>query len=141
MGTRLVLLGIVVLWIATPAWPRQSSSGSIEELTLDRAVALALKDNRQIQVARLEIEKFDNRLGAAKTHRLPHFEFSILAAELITPIDISFEKGDLGTLNGGANPEADVTATAPRRPAFFIDGGIFQPLTQQYRLSLVDRKI
>ena len=51
-------------------------------------------------------------------------------------------QGDLGTLPGlGPVPAKDVEVTAPRRPAFFINGSVFQPITQQYRLSLIDRKI
>jgi outer membrane protein len=78
----------------------------------------------------------------AKTHRLPHFEFSVLAAQLVNPVEFNFKKGDLGFLPGvGPVPGTDVTVKAPRRPAFFINGSVFQPLSQQYRLGLVDRKI
>jgi outer membrane protein TolC len=114
----------------------------VEELTLDNAVVLALKDNRQIQIARMEVEKFDDRLAVAKTHRLPKFEFSMLGAELIEKVHFDYKQGDLGTLPGvGPVPDGDVRVTAPRRPALFMNGGAFQPITQQYRLGLVDRKI
>jgi len=141
MRTRWVCCGVALLLLAYPAWSQQSA-GPVKELTLARAVELALKDNRQIQVAGLEVEKFSDRLAVAKTHRLPQFEFSMLAAELINKVHFDFKKGDLGTLTGlGPVPERDVTVTAPRKPAFFVNGSVFQPITQQYRLSLVDRKI
>jgi outer membrane protein TolC len=142
MRTRSVWFGFALLLFASPAWPQQLTSSSAEELTLDHAVELALKDNRQIRVAELEVEKYSDRLAVAKTHRLPQFEFSTLAAELINQVHFDFKKGDLGTLTGlGPIPERDVTVTAPRRPAFFLNGSVFQPITQQYRLSLVDRKV
>jgi outer membrane protein len=128
--------GLALLSMTTAGWSQQ------EELTLDHAVELALKDNRQIQMVRLEVEKFSDRLAAAKTHRLPQFEFSALASELVNRVHFDLKRGDLGALTGiGPVPERDVTVTAPRRPALFLNGGVFQPITQQYRLSLVDRKI
>ena len=142
MRTRSVWFGLALLLVTNSVCAQQTSSTSVEELTLAQAVELALKDNRQILVARMEIEKYNDRLAAAKTHRLPQFEFSMLAAELVNKVHFDFKKGDLGTLTGlGPVPERDVTVTAPRRPAFFLNGGVFQPITQQYRLSLVDRKI
>jgi outer membrane protein len=122
--------------------PQQSTATPADELTLEQAIAIALETNRQIKVAALELDKFANRLAVAKTHRLPHFEFSVLATELVKTLNFDFKKGDLGTLTGiGPIPQTDVSVTAPRRPAFFYEGGAFQPLSQQYRLSLVDRKI
>src|SRR5262249_11963172 len=53
----------------------------------------------------------------------------------------NFNEGDLGTLTGLPVPEKNVTITSPRRPAFFFNSSVFQPVTQQYRLSLSDRKI
>ena len=130
------------LLLPTTVRPQQSTATPADELTLEQAIAIALETNRQIKVAALELEKFANRLAVAKTHRLPHFEFSVLATELVKTLNFDFKKGDLGTLTGiGPIPQTDVSVTAPRRPAFFYEGGAFQPLSQQYRLSLVDRKI
>src|SRR5439155_22559255 len=132
----------VVLVVPRIARAQESSSTAVEELTLAHAVELALKDNRQIQVARLEVEKFTDRLAVSKTHRLPQFEFSALAAELVNKVHFDFKQGDLGTLPGlGPVPEKDTSVTAPRRPALFLNGSVFQPITLQYRLSLIDRKI
>src|SRR5262245_50393437 len=142
MRTRSVFLGLTLLLASSPAWAQELSSTSVEELTLAHAVEMALKDNRQIQISKLEYEKFYDRLAVAKTRRLPQFEFSLLGAELLKRVNFDFKQGDLGTLTGiGPVPEKDVTVTAPRKPAFFYGGSIFQPITQQYRLSLIDRKI
>jgi outer membrane protein len=148
MSTQIRSLTILLtlFFLTSPAWPQQRPSEpaepQVEELTLEQAVALALRENRQIKIAMLELDKFSDRLAVAKTHRLPHFEFSVLAAQLINPVEFNFKKGDLGFLPGvGPVPGTDVTVKAPRRPAFFINGSVFQPLSQQYRLGLVDRKI
>src|ERR1700758_3019985 len=100
MRTRSIWFCLPLLLIATRAWTQQSSYTPVEELTLTRAVELALKDNRQVQIARLEVEKFNDRLAVAKTHRLPKFEFSLLAAELVNKVHFNFKQGDLGTLPG-----------------------------------------
>jgi outer membrane protein TolC len=140
--TVLLTLSLMPSLALSQQQPAPPETSYVEELTLEQAVALALKENRQVKVAGLELDKFSDRLAVAKTHRLPQFEFSLLATQLINPIDFNFKKGDLGTLPGvGPVPQTDVTVTAPRRPAFFITSSVFQPLSQQYRLGLVDRKI
>jgi outer membrane protein TolC len=140
MRTLSILCCLLVL--SSQAWAAQALSSTREELTLAQAVELALKDNRQIQIARTEVEKFNDRKAVEKTQRLPHFEFSTLAAELINRPHFDFRRGDLGTLTGlGPVPEHDVSVVSPRRPTFLMTGSIFQPLTQQYRLGLVDRKV
>jgi len=141
---RMRCLTVLLFLLLMPglAWSQQSAAPDVEELSLEQAVALALKENRQVKIASLELDKFSDRLAVARTHRLPHFEFSLLAVQLINPIEFNFKKGDLGNLTGiGPVPATDVTVKAPRRPAFFITGSAFQPLSQQYRLGLVDRKI
>jgi hypothetical protein len=78
MRTISVWLCLTLTLAPAAAWTAEP-----EELTLTQAVQLALKDNRQIQVARLDVDKFNDRLAVARTHRLPQFEFSMLAAEMI----------------------------------------------------------
>src|SRR5262245_32210759 len=135
-----VLLSLLV--IPAPARSQQAAAPTAEELTLEQAIALALRENREVKVARLEVDKFADNLAAAKTHRLPEFGFSVLAGVLLESLDVRFRQGDLGTLPGvGPVPQTDISVTNPRRPFFFINGHAFQPLSQQYRLSLVDRKI
>jgi outer membrane protein TolC len=148
---RCVLALLTVSMLPSPAWAQQpppaapttaTNASQGEELTLEEAVALALRENREVKVSRLELDKFADRLAVAKTHRLPQFNFSVLAVQLLDTIDFDFKKGDLGTLPGiGPVPSADINVTNPRRLAFYLNGGAFQPLSQQYRLSLVDKKI
>ena len=42
-----------------------------ESLTLDRAISLALENNRSAKNARLETEKASDRVAEQKTYRLP----------------------------------------------------------------------
>src|SRR5262245_35650259 len=96
---------LVLSLLTSPAWPQQQppaapTSAQVEELTLEQAVALALRENRQVRVASLELDKFTDRLAAAKTHRLPQIHLSVLAFELLESLNFDFMKGDLGTLPG-----------------------------------------
>ncbi len=148
---RWVLALLTLSLLASPASAQQpppvapsmaTNASQVEELTLEEAVELALRENREVKVSRLELDKFADRLAVAKTHRLPQFNFSVLAVQLLETINFDFKKGDLGTLPGvGPVPAADINVTNPRRLAFYFNGGAFQPVLQQYRLSLVDKKI
>lgn len=129
----------VLLLLASPltAWCQQPDSPSGETLTLEQAVALALRDNRQVRNAALEVEKSADQLAAARTRRLPEFKFSVLGTQLLTPIDFRFEKGAFGTYPDiGPIPDKDTAISTPRRPTAVISGEINQPLSQLYRIGL-----
>jgi outer membrane protein len=63
-----------------------------EQLTVEQAVATALENNPNVQNARLEIEKAQTRVAAARTRRLPSFELSIIGGEALSNISIEIEE-------------------------------------------------
>lgn len=65
---------------------------SAEELTLDQAVAAALEKNANVRNARLEVEKAQTRIAAAKTRRLPSLEMSMIGGEALSNISIEIEE-------------------------------------------------
>src|SRR5262245_24782284 len=75
---------------------QQNASTSAETLTLEQAIALALKDNRQAKNADIEVNKYTDKIAETRTLRLPSFTFNALASQLITPLDFKFEKGVFG---------------------------------------------
>lgn len=108
-----------------------------EVLTLEQAIQLALRDNRQVKNAALELDKFDDRLAAARTRRLPEFKFNALGSQLLSSIEFRFPQGTFGTYpNGAPNPATDTVIKTPRRPTFVMIGQINQPLSQLYRVGL-----
>jgi outer membrane protein len=145
--TRWLTVLLTLTLLPSLAWPQESPAApaapQVEELTLEQAVALALRENRQVKIVSLEFDKFSDRLAALKTRRLPLFEFSLLATELLNTADLKiFNKGNLGSPAGiGPIPGIDVIVKAERRPAFFTAVSVFQPLSQQYRLSLIERRL
>jgi outer membrane protein TolC len=115
----------------------QSASAPRERLSLDAALRLAAANNRSIQTAKLQIERAEDDLAAAKTRRLPAFETDVLGSQLLTPVDFSFPRGAFGDFPGiGPIPAADTNVTTPRRPNLFVSSQVSQPLSQLFRINL-----
>src|SRR5262249_2719108 len=92
-----------------------------QTLTLEEAIALALRDNRQVKNAALEVEKFDYRISAAKTHRLPEFKISALSSQLLSSLDFKFDRGVFGNYpTVGPIPAQDTVINTPRRPTVVV---------------------
>ena len=72
----------------------QTSGGAA--LTLDEAIALAKSNNRDLKQWGFDVGKQREALGETKTHSYPRFDTSVLAAQLLTPIDFTIKKGQLG---------------------------------------------
>jgi outer membrane protein TolC len=67
-----------------------------ERLSLERALHLALENNRQIQNAVLQVQKASEDIGIARSHRLPVFDIEGQASQLLTPVDFAFPQGAFG---------------------------------------------
>src|SRR6185369_10396845 len=92
---NLYLLAIIILLASPFAVSAQQSAqaASSEVITLDEAIARALRDNREVMNARLGIGKAEDDVAAARTYRLPKFEFSALAGQQLISPDFTFTKG------------------------------------------------
>jgi outer membrane protein TolC len=122
----------LLLTTTTTGWSQQSSSASGEVLTLEQAVALALRDNHLVRVAENEAAKAGDVVAATRTGRLPSMNvFSLVAEQFVEPLHI-------------ANPISNIfpgvgsffSIGIPRRPTSIFAGVILQPLSQQYRVGL-----
>lgn len=107
-------------------------------LTLEEAVDLAARQNRQIRISVLEVEKLDENLSASRTHRLPEFKVALLGSMLLTPLSFEFQEGAFGCCypNVGPIPAQDTSITTPRRPTGYFLNSVSQPLSQLYKISL-----
>jgi outer membrane protein len=137
---RLIGFTVLSILLAYPVitWPQQSGSSPTGELlTLDRAVMLALQNNRQVNNAALEVGKSEDGIAAFKTKRLPALKLDVTEAEPLTPIDLKFKQGDLGSdPSTGPIPATNTTIRTPRKPLTAINSSITQPLLQLYRIGL-----
>jgi len=134
-----VLVTVLCLF---PRANAQTNGGAV--LTLDEAIRLAKSNNRDLKVWGLDVGKQREALGEAKTHLYPRFDTSVLAAQLLTPIDFKIKKGELGTFPGtGPIPGSDTNLHTPARPIAIASVTATQPLTQLIRihLSIADQRL
>jgi outer membrane protein len=102
-----------------------------EVISLDKAIDLALVNNRTAKNARLEVGKSDDRTAAARTHLLPVFKLNAGVTKPLSTFDTTFEKGVFGTA-----PTEDTVITSSTNPTAAIVGQIQQPLSQLHRIKL-----
>jgi outer membrane protein len=131
---RAVLISLLFS-VPPVAWSQATPEPQVEVLTLDRAIALAEQNNRQIKIASQEVEKANEAVLAARTQRLPQFQVDFLGSELLTPLKLEFDKGVLGNVNGSPVPSSNTDITTPRRPFAFLTGQAAQPLSQLPRIN------
>jgi outer membrane protein TolC len=127
----------VLFVVSFTAMCQESTSPSGKVLTLEQAVALALNNNRLIEIAELEVKRSEELVAVERTHLLPVFNFSLLEARLLRTLDFEFKKGSLGTIPGtGPIPPVDTNISTPPRLHTYITGSVAQPLSQLYRIWL-----
>src|SRR5262249_19459303 len=101
-----------------------------EVLTLEQAIAIALRDNHQVKNAELEVGKAGNDLAATRTLRLPSMHLYSLAQQQLVKQDVSVDNSSIT----GVGPFFSIGIL--RRPTAIVAGLILQPLSQQHRIGL-----
>ena len=120
----------------------QTSGGPL--LTLEDAILLVHSNNRDLKRSELDVGKQREALSEARTHSYPRLDTSVLAAQLLTPLDFTIKKGQLGTFSGtGPIPGSDTNLHTPARPIAIASVTLTQPLTQLIRinLSIADQRL
>jgi outer membrane protein TolC len=113
----------------------QTTDGAV--LTLDEALQLAKSNNRDLKQFGFDVGKEREAFGEAKTHLYPRFDTSVLAAELLAPLDFTIKKGQFGTYSGtGPIPGSNTDLHTPARPIAIASVTATQPLTQLLRIHL-----
>src|SRR5712671_5797085 len=96
-------------------WSASSTDGAV--LTLDEALKLAKSNNRDLKQFGLDVGRQREAFGEAKTHLYPRFDTSVLAAQLLAPLDFTINKGQFGTFPGtGPIPGSNTDLHTPARP-------------------------
>ena len=108
----------------------------VEVLTLDKAIDIAIANNRSAKNARLETEKADEKVAAARTHLLPGFKINAGLSKPLSTFDTTFEKGVFGNFPSGPVPNEDTVITSSTKPTAVIVGQLSQPLSQLHRIKL-----
>jgi outer membrane protein len=129
------MIGCLIVTLMPALAGAQPASGDV--LSLDSAIRLALEHNRQLQSARLEVEKAEADLAVARTRRLPSFESEATTAQLLTPVNFAFPQGAFGTFPGtGPIPATNTSVTVPRQPTASVSATLSQPLSQLFQIGL-----
>jgi outer membrane protein len=118
-----------------PCANAQTSGGEV--LTLDEAISLARSHNRDLKLSGFDVSKEREGLGTAKSEWYPRFDASVLAAQLLTPINFTISAGQLGTFpSTGPVPGSNTNLHTPARPIAIASVTATQPLTQLLRIRL-----
>jgi outer membrane protein len=114
-----------------------ASAQTASVLTIDDAVGLALKGNREVQSAALDVDRAREETAALKTTRLPQFQIYALGGEPLRRMQFTVPQGALGTYPAtGPIPGEGTTVTTPRILSAFILGQATQPLSQLWKIHL-----
>ena len=139
-GRRLVVGIFSILTLTAAAAP----------LTLDEATALAVRESKAAQIARLKVEEAAAALGGMEAQRYPlvtaigfagytprPYEVKLAAGTLSPMLDSLGVKFGLGPLTPtmGPFPASDLTLLRGNRDLFLGGVTIVQPLSQQWRIG------
>jgi outer membrane protein TolC len=106
-----------------------------DELSLEQVIALAVKSNRVVTNASLEVEKSDRQIDIARTYRLPTFKLSVFEGQFLAPVNFEFPAGAWGVFAAtGPIPATNTKISSPAHPFTLINGSMTQPLTQFPRI-------
>ncbi len=139
MTHRMVaVLRFLTLCAGGPAGSCQDNGSSAGEmLTLEQAVALAMRGNRPVASALLEVEKSVDDIAALRTRRFPTTDVTFYGSQLVTPVNFLFREGAFGQFPGiGPIPAADTSIKTPLQPAAVVMASATQPLSQLHKIGL-----
>lgn len=138
-GARLIWFILFGALLAMPiaTWCQAGASPPDAVLTLERAVNLALQNNRLVQNAVLEVNKTADQVAAARTQRLPVLKLRALGRRHLTRESYTFEQGVFGNFPAtGPIPAEETSITTTQEFTALITARVTQPLSQLYVIGL-----
>lgn len=112
-----------------------------ETLTLEQAIAAALKDNATVKNSEIETDKIGLAQAAYRTRRLPAFKSSAFFSQPLSRMNFTIEEGQFGTYPGtGPIPNTTTEIRSSMSPSLLLQGEIQQPLSQLFEINLNLRK-
>ncbi len=136
VSLALLLSCSLTLVTSTPA-AAQNEAPEPELLTIDQAVKQALANNRDLKIVSLSLDVSKEKVLAAKTKRLPGFDFYAFGSQLLAPISFVVPAGQFGDYKGiGPIPATSTNITTPSQPTAYIFATISQPLLTLKKINL-----
>ena len=134
--SRILVFGLLTLAVGRPSIA-QGDRASTAPLTLDAAISIALRNNRDVTSSAHTVASAIDAVENARVKRLPSLELQTLAGQSITEVGVDFPAGAFGTFPGiGPVPTFDTRVTSPRRPTVVAQASLTQPLSQLHRINL-----
>jgi len=133
LATRRVLALLLLLFLRALVQAQQSAPPYAESLTLDQAIALALRDNHAMKIAQLSVERAEEDISAAKTFRLPSLHAYTLVSKNLANNELDVPN-PAGNLFPGLGPFFVLNDSSQTRAVFAAT--VIEPLTQHYRIGL-----
>jgi len=131
----LLLLGVGVTSMSWAQAPETDFDPPL--LTLDEAIQIATRGNRDIQISQVNITKAKEAVAQARTNYLPNLETFVLAGFPLQPLNFIVPAGSFGTYPAtGPIPAKNSAIQSPVQFGALISGSATQPLTQIYKVRL-----
>lgn len=132
-------LFVAMMLIVVPFVRAQTAGGDSTPpiLTLDEALRIASKNNRDIQVSRSNVTKAQEGVAEARTYYLPQLKTFVMAGAPLQPLNFTIPAGSLGTYSStGPLPAKNATISSPEKMNGIFYASAAQPLTQLYKVHL-----
>jgi len=130
----LLIGGLLLLFAGSKA---RAQTASLPVLTIDEAVATAMRGNRRVQSSMLDVSRAGERTADVKTERVPHFQVYFLAGEALNSINFTIPQGTLGTYPGiGPIPGQNAKISTPQTFTGLGLGQVAQPISQLWKIHL-----
>ena len=127
-------LAALVLFVSPDTvWAQKPEGASLQTLTLDRAINLALQNNHLVKIAQLGVERADEDVSVAKTFRFPSLHTYTLVSGNLAKNEIRVSNPDTNLFPGVGS---FFTLTPDRKPTAIFAVSALQPVSQQYRIRL-----
>jgi outer membrane protein TolC len=121
--------------IAVVTFQSVLSAAEVKRLTLTEAVDLALKQNRMVKIARLQVQENQAKKAAAKSLYFPTLKNESNVLHISELQNISIPTGSFGVIPGiVAFPPRDITIDQGKQTLVTSGTSIVQPLTQLLRI-------
>jgi outer membrane protein TolC len=106
-------------------------------LTLQDAIDMAVKGNRDVQIGVLDITKAGEATAEVRTSRLPQFSSYVLAGGLLNPVNLTIPRGALGVYPT-VGPIPGKNSSVSTDPTFtaLVYATASQPISQLYKIRL-----
>jgi outer membrane protein TolC len=106
-----------------------------QSLSLREALDLALRNNRLVNIAGLQVEQAKHRVAGARTNILPQIDISGTGGELLDKVNVYIPAGIFGSVNGTSVPSHEVDISTKNHFSTIYSISVAQPLSQIPRIK------